>query len=113
MQQRELCEFSYELKEIIREAARALALLDAGRLEELALSCRALNRESICAEFSQDIGLRSEIRQDLVVFGHLLEATRTNIGVMRRARRSREGRFEYSPEDRSTMPPAETIRGND
>ena len=34
-----------ELKELVREASRALASLDAGRLEELALSCQALNRE--------------------------------------------------------------------
>jgi hypothetical protein len=36
------------LKEIVSEAARALARLDADRLEELALSCRALNRELTC-----------------------------------------------------------------
>ena len=34
-----------ELKELVAEASRALAQLDAGRLEELALSCQALNRD--------------------------------------------------------------------
>jgi len=34
-----------KLKELVVEASRALARLDAGRLEELALSCQALNRE--------------------------------------------------------------------
>ena len=34
-----------ELKGLVVEASRALARLDADRLEELALSCQALNRE--------------------------------------------------------------------
>jgi hypothetical protein len=34
-----------ELKELVVEASRALARLDADRLEELALSCQALNRD--------------------------------------------------------------------
>ena len=33
------------LKELVVEASRALARLDAGRLEELALSCQALTRD--------------------------------------------------------------------
>ena len=33
-----------ELKELVVEASRALARLDADRLEEMALSCQALNR---------------------------------------------------------------------
>ena len=33
-----------ELNELVREASKALACLDADRLEELALSCQALNR---------------------------------------------------------------------
>ena len=35
-----------ELKQLVGEASRALASLDADRLEELALSCQALNRDS-------------------------------------------------------------------
>ena len=34
-----------KLKELVVEASRALARLDADRLEELALSCQALNRD--------------------------------------------------------------------
>jgi len=34
-----------ELRQLVMEASQALARLDAGRLEELALSCKALNRE--------------------------------------------------------------------
>ncbi len=33
-----------EIREVVAEASRALALLDATRLEELALACQALNR---------------------------------------------------------------------
>ena len=34
-----------ELKQLVAEASQALACLDADRLEELARSCQALNRE--------------------------------------------------------------------
>ncbi|MGD0369785.1 MAG: hypothetical protein ABSA94_20215, partial [Acidobacteriaceae bacterium] len=42
-----------ELKAIVAEASRALAALDALRLEELALSCQALNR-SMAADHDSD-----------------------------------------------------------
>jgi hypothetical protein len=36
-----------KLKELVVEASRALARLDADRLEEFALSCQALNRDLV------------------------------------------------------------------
>ncbi len=88
-----------ELRELVREASRALSLLDAERLEELALCSRALNRD---IEFRDDAGRvemarqARESREDMAVFGRLLEATRANLAVMARIRALRRGRqLEY------------------
>ncbi len=40
-----MAEFNPELKALVVEASLALTRLDANRLEELALSCQALNRD--------------------------------------------------------------------
>jgi hypothetical protein len=89
-----------EMKAVVVEASRALALLDTARLEELALSCEALNR-SLALENS-DTGMRQDlVRQahgaqaDMAVFARVLEATRTNLNVMKRLREMRLGELEY------------------
>jgi hypothetical protein len=93
------------LKELVREASRSLACLDAERLEELALSCQALNRD-LHRDRECDGGgggkrhevPESEAREalrDLAVFARVLEATRANILVMERLRELRAGRLEY------------------
>jgi len=81
------------------EASRALACLDAARLEELALSCQALTR----ARSSEDTGEREhlarqarEAKADMAVFARVLEATRSNLNVMKRLRDLRAGRLEYT-----------------
>jgi len=79
-----------ELKELVREASRALASLDAGRLEELALSCQALNRE--LPPSSELVIQAREAARDMAVFGRVLEATRANLQVMNRLRELRAGR---------------------
>lgn len=92
------------LRELIVEASRALARLDAGRLEELALSCRALNRDLSWKLEDGGSSRRGKVAQqareaerDLAVLGRLLEATRANVAVMRRLRALRAGqRLEYS-----------------
>ncbi len=85
-----------ELREIVVEASRALACLDADRLEELALSCQALNRD---LEIAGIVGRSDLARQakdaqpDLAVFGRVLEVTRANLTVMNRIQALRTGRF--------------------
>lgn len=88
-----------ELKELVVEASRALACLDAARLEELALSCQALTR----AGNFEDTGEREhmarqawEAKADMAVFARVLEATRSNLNVMKRLRELRVGRLEYT-----------------
>ena len=78
-----------ELKVLVAEASRALATLDSARLEELALSCAALNRELESADSTRRIELAGQARDaqaDLAVFGRILAATRANVAVVERIR---------------------------
>jgi hypothetical protein len=88
-----------ELKALVAEATRALALLDADRLEELALSCQVLNRELEAAlpAVPYDLVRQSrEAQADMALFARVLEATRANLAVMNRLRALRRGRpLEY------------------
>jgi len=92
-----------KLKELVVEASRALARLDADRLEELALSCQALNRELVQKEHARGgaadrAALALECKEaegDMAVFARVLEATRANLTVMNRLRELRAGRLEY------------------
>ncbi len=90
-----------ELKALVAEASRALARLDTGRLEELALSCQALNRT--LAPENADLDARGQLAQeareavaDMAVFARVLDATRANLHVMNRLRELTMGRLEYS-----------------
>jgi hypothetical protein len=85
-----------ELKEIVVEASRALTRLDADRLEELALSCEALNRDLDPAERGALSRQAREAAGDMAVFARVLEATRANLAVMTRLRELRAGRLEYT-----------------
>jgi hypothetical protein len=91
------------LKELVVEASRALARLDADRLEELALCCQALNRDLVQGDLAHGNAadrqaLASECKEavgDMAVFARVLEATRANLNVMNRLRELRSGRLEY------------------
>jgi hypothetical protein len=100
-----------ELKELVMEASRALARLDADRLEELALSCQALNREATPIGTRERALLREQARaaaDDMAVFTQVLDATRANLQVMHRLRALRSGRLEYT-----AWGATEGVRGND
>jgi hypothetical protein len=90
-------------REIVVEASRALARLDAARLEELALCCQALNREGNRENppINKEERLRRarearEAQADMAVFRRVLEATRANVQVIERLRELRSGRLEYA-----------------
>lgn len=88
-----------ELKELVVEASRALARLDADRLEELALSCQALNRDLAPANSEEQAGLARKAQEavgEMAVFARVLEATRANLHVMNRLRELHAGRLEYN-----------------
>ncbi|HKN21113.1 MAG TPA: hypothetical protein VJX73_06845 [Terracidiphilus sp.] len=105
-----------ELKELVVEASRALARLDATRLEELELSCQALTR----ARDTEDLGERTllaqqarEAKADMAVFARVLEATRANLNVMKRLRELRAGRLEYTERQARGGASAEGGHGDD
>ncbi|MGA7858788.1 MAG: hypothetical protein WCA11_12710 [Terracidiphilus sp.] len=105
-----------ELKEIIAEASRALAHLDAGRLEELASSCEALNREMNAAGAAGHRALAkgaSEAVKEMAVFSRVLTATRANVEVMNFLQELRAARLEYSPQTGRQWMPAKASHGDD
>ena len=103
------------LKELVVEASRALAQLDAARLEELALSCQALNRELACAGTEDLTQLASQAREaagDMAVFARVLDVTRGNLNVLNRLRELRAGRLEYGERQVREWAPMESQHGN-
>ena len=102
-----------ELKQLVVEASRSLAHLDADRLEELALSCQALNRELAPMNRGQREVLARRSREaagDMATFARVLEATRANLNVMKRLRDLRTGCQEYT--GRQLREPAERECGH-
>lgn len=85
---------------MVVEASRALALLDADRLEELARACQALNREHKLGRANADraeVARQSrEAAREMALFARVLDATRANLAVMNRLRALREGTVEYA-----------------
>lgn len=103
------------LKELVAEASQALATLDAARLEELALSCQALNRDLPQAGTVERAELECQARdaqQDMAVFARVLEVTRANLKVMNRLRSLRADRLEYGEQLKQGWRPAESKHGD-
>ncbi len=91
-----------ELRQLVREASEALARLDAGRLEELAQCCRALNREMKPQKAKERDGAAQELARqareaagEFAVFTRVLEATRANLEVWKRLRGLDREQLEY------------------
>ncbi len=87
-----------EWNDTLVNASRALALLDADRLEEMALSCAALMREQPAAQFHANRQGKpgfEEMGEEMAIFARVLEATRVNLNVMRRLRAVRTHQLEY------------------
>jgi len=96
------------LKMLVTEATQALARLDPERLEELALSCQALNRDLAPVDVKERARLACEARgaaNEMAVFERVLQATRANLHVMERLRNLRTGRPGYTgaPEPQWTL----------
>jgi hypothetical protein len=101
-------------KETLVDASRALAHLDADRIEEMALSCAALVGEEH-AHF--DIRRHAEpgfgeAGRELASFARVLEATRANLNVMRRLRAVRAKQLEYGMAQSICDAPLESEHGN-
>jgi hypothetical protein len=119
-----------DLQGIAVQATRALALLDAAKLEELALTCETLHRQgygeghaarSGASEPAREAWRREMKRQQreakaaMAVFRQVLDATRASLQVMRTLRSMRMGELEYrAPRAWAVNPanPAESGHGN-
>jgi hypothetical protein len=104
---------SPELKAIIAEASQALARLDAPRLEELALSCQALNREMTPSRLVQMARQSRDATREMTAFARVLEATRANVRVMERLRGLHEGKLEYGDRQLAALESKENRYGLD
>ena len=88
------------LRDLVLEASRALAQLDAGKLESLAISCEALNRDLNGAGPLDRDALVSEARcaaMEMGAFARVLDATKANLQVMNRMKELKAGLAEYGP----------------
>lgn len=85
-------------KQIAVEASRALANLNADRLDELAQSCQALNRDlPLALQNNRDAVLR-EAKQAfaaVATFALVLDATHANLQVLYRLREVQAGSHDY------------------
>ncbi len=105
-----------ELLRLVVEASRALACLDAERLEELARSCQALNRDLPHFRREDRIELARQagaMAGDMAVFGRVIEATRDNLDVMNRLRELQMGRLEYGQPSAPRHSPVGSLHGDD
>lgn len=88
-----------EWRELVREASCALSILDADRLEEIALSCRSFSRILGGVDSAKSpVGAREarEATAEMAQFGRVLEATWGNLRVIRRLQEMRMGSLEYA-----------------
>ena len=86
------------LRSILAEASQALERLDANRLEEMALSCEALMRDSESGIADTDSEAKAEkVANDMAIFARVLDATRANLRVMRRLHEVRAAQLDYGP----------------
>jgi hypothetical protein len=103
------------LKNMLVEASVALAHLDANRLEEMALSCAALIRDMDqvrCNAKNQCESGSGDALQEMAILARVLEATRTNLKVMRRLREVRAAQLEYGPAQGDCNAPEESGHGD-
>lgn len=101
------------LEKLVGDASRALARLDADRLEELALSCRALNRDATPLD-RQTLAQQSHaVKEEMAVFARVIQGTHANLEVMNRLREFRAGRLEYGGFQVSGSVQTRVINGND
>jgi hypothetical protein len=100
MREPEAGETNPELKALVVEATRALALLDGQRLEQLVGYCEALNRKLQTGEADPELRIKlahqaRPAAAAMAVFARVLHATRANLAVMNRLRELRLGQLEY------------------
>ena len=88
------------IEEIVLEASKALTSWDADRLEELALSCEALNSDLMSLTPAGRAALAVEAQRahrHLTVLKRSLHYTRENLKVLKNLRSGHDEQLEYAP----------------
>ena len=98
-----------KLETLLTEASQALVQLDAARLEELAVSCTALVRESDSRTGQERVAV-SRIQRELSAFGRTVEATGANLCVLRGLQDRHFVPPDYGP--RALRPKVEVAHGD-
>jgi hypothetical protein len=105
----------HELKNMLAEASLALAHLGAERLEEMALSCVALvrdtNWERRYAIKQSDSNASARVKE-MAIFARVLEATEANLKVIRRICDGRPAELEYVPAQNGVAASGESEHGD-
>ena len=105
-----------EHRNLIVEAAGALARLEADRLEGMALSCEALSGGLIPAACARNEAIAldaSDLLHEMKVFAQILEATRANMNVILGLSESRSITIEYGCGSKKNWMVMETRNGHD
>lgn len=90
--------------QILKEACQALAHLDAERLEELAATCRTLNRDLPQAGPRPQLPPRREdCLKQLKVLGRIVEGTQGNLAVIHRVQARVRGTYEANVFGRGSL----------
>ncbi len=104
------------LQALISEASLALAHLDAGRLEELAIACQVLTRglpQKTVAEREEMFAHMRAATAEMETLRRVLAATRSNVRVLQRLQQIRAARVEYSEAQARGWTWAEANDGHD
>lgn len=103
-------------RQLVADASRSLAQLDAPRLEELAVSCHSLNREISLVSNGDRSFVIMEARDafmEMRVLARILRVTQENLGVMSQLRTLKAGRLEYGCAPKDACAHGAYIDGND
>ncbi len=100
------------LCDVIRDATRSLACLDAERLEELAASCRLLTRQNEQERIAPPREDAVRAQAELAVLGRLLVETQQNLRVLRSHTGGSQARGDYGRFILPAWIPMEAGRGD-
>ncbi len=93
------CWAEFELRRTLVEASKALARLDADRLEELALCCVALIETEKLPEVQPAGPATGDAARELSVLNRMLDSTCANLRIMHGLRDGKAHQLEYGTRD--------------
>jgi hypothetical protein len=116
MDQRADCNQQVDLNGLVVEALGSLACLEARRLEELVVFCRALERDVSVLSGKERLAFAAsacKASRELRTFAGVLEATRENLRVLTQASAFHLDRMTLLPSYAGIPSPGSNCNGND